>query len=229
MTAHQVGQHRGSALVLRGGDRDTRRAIEQLTGDVTERAVARIGRRQLRIGLGIGDQFLDRRERRVGTGRHDHRRLADKDHRREIALRVVFDILVHQLVGGGLPGRGEQDRVAVRRRARDRGRADIAAGAALVFHDEGLAELLAEIVRETARDHVRGSAGREGDHERHRSGRPRVRAGRRGLRQHGQAQQRSHYRCKFRHVLPLRFYCQPSETYFRQLSVRSGISGNVLR
>ena len=74
---------------------------------------------------------------------------------------------------------GEQQVAAVRRRLCDRGGGQIAAGAGAVFHDERLAELLAQRLRGAARQQIGGAAGREWHHHRHRPARPGLRRRRR--------------------------------------------------
>src|SRR6185312_13519338 len=108
---------------------------------------------------------------------------AHEDHGREVALRIVFYVLVHQFVGRSLSRRREQDRVAVWRRARDIGRANVAGGAALVFNDERLAEFFAQIMRETPCHYIRSGAWRNRNHEGHWTRRPRFGTTWRGLRE----------------------------------------------
>ncbi|MCY1230109.1 hypothetical protein D9M68_754860 [compost metagenome] len=68
-------------------------------------------------------------------------------------------------------GRGDAQRVAVRRGLGQEGGADAAAGAAAVVDHHGLAELLAELVGNDARHDIGGAAGGEGHDQRDRLGR----------------------------------------------------------
>ena len=70
-----------------------------------------------------------------------------------------------------------KQRVAVRRRSRDRLGADIAAGARPVLDDELLAQALRQRLRHQARDDVGGVAGRKADDHVHRPGRIGLRFG----------------------------------------------------
>jgi hypothetical protein len=63
------------------------------------------------------------------------------------------------------------DRVAVGRRGGDLLRGDVAAGAGAVLDDDGLPDVLGELLRNDARRRVGAAAGREAHGERDRMGR----------------------------------------------------------
>ncbi|SPA49127.1 protein of unknown function [Cupriavidus taiwanensis] len=67
-------------------------------------------------------------------------------------------------------GRGDAQRIAVRRGLGQEGGADAAAGTAAVVDHHGLAQLLAELVGDDARDDVGGAACGERHHQRDRLG-----------------------------------------------------------
>ena len=72
---------------------------------------------------------------------HQHvRRIHELGDRRKILERIVGQVLEQRRVDRDR-GRGEQQRVAVGRRARDLAHADVAGGAAAVVDDDALAEL----------------------------------------------------------------------------------------
>ena len=73
--------------------------LQQFSGDMAERAIARITDRDLAgIGLGVIDQLFDVCCREVFLGRDQNRRLADQGNRRQIALRIVGHVFIDQLV-----------------------------------------------------------------------------------------------------------------------------------
>ncbi|MNN56675.1 hypothetical protein D3C81_1716210 [compost metagenome] len=97
--------------------------------------------------LGVGDQHV---------GHHGQQR-----DRGEVLDGVVVQVLVQRGVDRHAIGH-DQDGVAVRLGARHAGRADVAARARAVLHDEGCVELLAHGLAQGAGDAVHGAAGREG-------------------------------------------------------------------
>jgi hypothetical protein len=93
------------------------------------------------MGLGIRDQLGNRLDRQLGVDGQDQRRPVDDpaDHREVIHRMVgqwhVVDILrIAERIG--------MQRVAVRRGARDIGRADCAGTAGAVFDDNRLTDLV---------------------------------------------------------------------------------------
>ncbi len=90
----------------------------------------------------------------------DDRRGREQGDRREIDGGVERKLAVERLIDRERPGRGEQQRVAVRVGLGHRLRAGIATAARPVLHDELLAQLLAELLRQEARHHVDGATRR---------------------------------------------------------------------
>jgi hypothetical protein len=157
------------------GQRNTGRRLQQLRGDVPERALARHADGELAgVGLGVGDHVLQRRERCIGLGGDDQRRVCDQHDRLEILVGIVGHRLVHQPVLRDRARRREQQGVAVRWRLGDHRAADIATSAAAIFNDELLAERVAEHRRDHAGKHVGAAAGWERHHQGDRSGGPRL-------------------------------------------------------
>jgi hypothetical protein len=114
------------------------------------------------------DQVRDgaHRERRV----HDEHQRPDHAarHRREVALGVVWQALEEARIDGQRRIRRDEERIAVGRRLRRRGGADVAARARPVVHDELLLERFAERLRKDARIEVGPAARRRGHDEAHR-------------------------------------------------------------
>ena len=92
----------------------------------------------VRIGAGERDEFLHRFRRQVGLDHEGIGRGGQFANPHEVLGRVIGDLVVERGVDRIGVGR-QQDGVAVRVRARDGTHADIAAGAADVLDDEGLA------------------------------------------------------------------------------------------
>jgi hypothetical protein len=112
-----------------------------------------------RLLFGERDEFGDRTSgQRRGHNQHVGQRNHLRD-RRKIAQRVVRQVLFHDVIDGERARRHEQ-RVAVRRRAGRRLRADDGARAGPVVDDEGLAHRLRESLPEQARDGVGAAARR---------------------------------------------------------------------
>src|SRR5262249_55798087 len=109
------------------------------------------------------------------SSRQHQRVLVDEADRREVLLGIEREIWIERYVGGDLQIVQEQ-RVAVRRRARDPASSDGGAAAAYVLDHEILLELLGKSRREPARDLIRGSAGRIWDDDRDQTARVILRA-----------------------------------------------------
>lgn len=89
-------------------------------------------------------------------------------YRREILQRAIRQLLVQTRVDGQHAGITQQQRVAVRRRARHQFRPDDAAGAAAVIHDNLLAERLLQFQRNNTAHDVRAATGRLRHNKAHR-------------------------------------------------------------
>jgi len=100
----------------------------------------------------------------------------DARDRRKVADEIEVEPVVERRVEG-IAGRGEQQGVAVRRRARDRAGSDVAAGAGSVLDHELLAQPLGEPSADEARSDVGYPAGRIADEETNRPRRIGLRAG----------------------------------------------------
>ncbi len=140
-------------------------------GDLLEEILGRDMRAAADAGRGEGDALALRRfqeigevggriawagDQRLGRGRHDGDR-----------LQVVGGeslVRAQRLVDRHRRG-GDQQRVAVGRRARDRRGGDIAAGAAAIFHDHRPPQSLAQALADEARQRIGDAARREGDDE----------------------------------------------------------------
>ena len=119
--------------------------------------VAGAGRSEIhfaRICFGVGDELGHGMSRKRGRDEHDMRRLHDAADRLDVADEIEAQMLVKRGVDR-ITGVDEEQRVAVRRRGDDGLGPKIAAGAGLVFDDEGLAEM----VRQPLRDQARGDVG----------------------------------------------------------------------
>ncbi len=135
--------------------------------EVADRADARRRGGDLsRIGLGARDQVLDGRALEA-LAQHQHVGAGGQQGDRGPARRVVGHVLVEEAVGGDRAGRGEQQRVAVGRRACHLGGADIAGGAADILHDRRLPPLAAELVGDEPRQRIGAAAGRVGHDDAH--------------------------------------------------------------
>jgi hypothetical protein len=171
-------------------DVDAGSRLEQFGGEMGGRAVARRGIAQLaRFGLGQRHQLGERvhRQRRghrddVGHGRKQ----ADGG---EVTDRVVAQLAEQRQVGAVRRVEADEQGVAVGRRARRGLGADVAAGTALVFDDDGLTELVAQTQGQRARHVVQHAGGRRRHDDAHRL----VRVGR--LRQRRSARRTGQQHC----------------------------------
>ena len=163
LSGQQVGHGGRGAAIRNMRDLDAEAAQQQLHRDVRQRAVAGRGIVQLAgIGLGVGDEALEVRERRR---RMAHQQLGHFRHhgdRHEILLGVERQFRLQRRVDG-VVRRGEQQRVAVGRGLGGRVGCDHAARAAAVLdHERGL-----QIVRHPRGDEPRHQIDRAAGRERH--------------------------------------------------------------
>jgi hypothetical protein len=91
------------------------------------------------IGFGIGDEFGDGLGRERRAGHHDERIAPDGADRRYVTDEIERQMRIERRVDQIRRG-DEKQRVAVGRRAGDRLRGDVGAGAGTVLDDEILAE-----------------------------------------------------------------------------------------
>ena len=111
------------------------------------------------------DELLQILRRKILARHDDGGRMRGRADRDEVARRVVLDVRRQHRRRDMRAHAARQQRVAVGRRGRDPAAADGAAGAADVLDHQRLAEHLAHLVGDDARDHVARTAGREGhDH-----------------------------------------------------------------
>ena len=161
MAGDHVVQRRSGPVIRNVRELDAGQRLEPLHGEVLRAAEA--GRRiveLVRMGLGEGDEAIERRERSlVADGQHIRQRRNDRD--RHEGAWVVRDFPVEALVDHQHGRRGREQRVSVRLRLEDHLGADAAGRAGTVLDDKGLAEALRQLLGHDARDHVRRAAGGE--------------------------------------------------------------------
>ena len=181
-------QRRRAAAIRHVHHVDPGHHLEHLGGDVV--GVAGAGRGVIdlaRVGLGVGDELGNRLGRKRRRDEHARGARARGRDRHDVADEVEVQLVVERRIDG-VAGVDQQQRVAIGRRRDDRLGAEIAAGAALVLDDEGLAEPLGQPLPDQAAGDVGGAARRERHHDAHRPGRIVERHG--GARQRGQRQWR---------------------------------------
>jgi hypothetical protein len=138
--------------------------LEQLAREVARGSVARRSHVDLaRIGLGIGDEFGNRRRRKGGIDHHYVRHVHDRGDRRDVTNEDVTEPLIKRLVNGIIRPDREQG-VTVRRCTHDSLSANGASSARPVLDDERLAEPVRQPVPDQAGDDVgRTAGGKSGD------------------------------------------------------------------
>ena len=161
LSAHGVGKRLADAPIGHGHAGHARCMLELLHHQVVQRANTRRAVVDLaRIGLGVGDEFLQRVHRH--RARHDQYVGSAAEHcdGREILDGVVAEIAFHGRIRGVRCHVADHQRVAVRLRAGGHLRRDRAARAGLVLDHEGLAHRQAQLVGDDARDQVHAAARR---------------------------------------------------------------------
>ena len=139
--------------------------VEELAREVVRGAEAARAEVELaRIGARVGDELGQRAGRYRGMRHHDVRHLRHQRDGREVLDRIVVQLGVQRRADRERR-RDQHDRVAVRRRARRRLRADVAAGAAAVLGHHRLPERSREAVRDQAAEEIGAAARREGQDE----------------------------------------------------------------
>ena len=120
-----------------------------------------------RVRLGIGDELGDGFGRNRGINHHHFGHTHDTRDRRDVADKIVFEVVVERRVDR--VRRGHQEKcVAVRWGTHDRFGADSGAATWAVFYYELLAEPPREPRSDEPRENVRQSAGGCGDDDAHR-------------------------------------------------------------
>ncbi len=142
-------------LYALGADKLVGRQVRHIA--VAGRAVGQLAR----VGLGVGHELLHAVGRHGGVDHQRQRHHRRQRHGRQVAQHVVLHALVQRRAERDGRGVVEQ-RMAVGRRLADQRAADVAVGAGLVVHHHRLAHLLRQLLRQQARHHVGGAAGREG-------------------------------------------------------------------
>ncbi len=158
-------------------DVDAGRHLEELDGEMTDgRRAERSDVDLARIGLRVGDEFLEVLDRKLWAHVQDQRQLGQPRDQRDVAQEIERQRLQRHVDGVGR--RGEEKRVAVGRRTDDGLGADIGAAAGPVVDDHRLAEPLGQPLSHQARNEVGGAAGRIGHDPAHRPRRVALRDGR---------------------------------------------------
>ncbi|MNS79892.1 hypothetical protein D3C72_1135560 [compost metagenome] len=117
-----------------------------------------------RFGAGLADHVGKALAAEAGGGHHQHRRVHHAHHRRHVLLRVVVDV-ADMRVQRQRAGRGEAERIAVRRGLGDGVDADAAAGAGLVLDHHRSAHLHGQLLAQRTGHGIADAAGRVGhDH-----------------------------------------------------------------
>ena len=109
------------------------------------------------------DELLDRLRRRRVRHQQDFADLRHHRNRREVLFAVVGQFGIERRIGG-VARKHHQQRVAVGFGLRDRAGSDGAAGAGAVVDDDGLTELLADVLADQPRQNV-GDASGAGRHD----------------------------------------------------------------
>src|SRR2546423_3641435 len=159
-----VGNRRRKAAVGYMDDEELRFALQKLHGEMRGAPAADRSIRELPgMRTRIGDEALEVAD--IELRHHDQhlRRRSEERDRREILVRVVGQILVEMLCRRDRPINAHEQRVAVGRRLGRGLGADVAARAAAVIDDEGLAERLVQPGGERAADDVGSRSWRKRD------------------------------------------------------------------
>src|SRR5262249_9063968 len=119
------------------------------------------------IGLGMGDELGNRRDRKRWIHLHDMWHAVDARNRRNIANEVVVEFCEQcRMDCGG--STDHEERIAVCRRTHDRLYTDIATTARTVLDDALLTEALRQPMTNEARSNVVNTTGRKWDNDTHR-------------------------------------------------------------
>ena len=167
LTAEQIGKSGAAAFIGHMHDFNLCLTLEHLDREMLRRAIACGCKRDAAgAGLGKGHQFLD--GFRLNTG-IDHKYQRNGAYDRDVREALVDVKRSHRrrqcCIDGVACEGAHQQGVAIGRGTLDGARSDGARGTRAVFHDKGLAQLLAHAQGQGTRHGVGGAAGREGhDH-----------------------------------------------------------------
>ena len=163
LRAGRVGHGLGDALVGYVNELGTGLGLDLLEHDVADRADARSRPADAaRLGLGLRDHVFERLALERGGGHHVDGRVHHRhDGDEVVGLVGQLHQMRHQRDGAD---RGERQRVAVALGARHFTRAHGAARAALVVHDDRLAEVLADLLEQATAHRVGHATGHVGNH-----------------------------------------------------------------
>jgi hypothetical protein len=155
------------------GHLDADHLVHQHAADVrggagAARAVLHLGV----IGSCIGGELAKIARRQVLAREQHLRRVGDQDHRNEIGARIVGRRHVHRLADRVRADRAQGEHVAVDVGVGDAQRAGDPAAARNVLDDHLLAQHLAEVGLQVARETIERAARRERNDHRHGPGRP---------------------------------------------------------
>jgi len=123
------------------------------------------------MGLGEGDERFNRIDPELGMDDQDEVGARRQRDRREALDRIERQLAVEEGIEVERAAAGGQQRVAVRRGARDRGGGDVAVGAGPVLDHDGLTEPSRQFLADRAGDGVDRAAGRDRHHDVNRLGR----------------------------------------------------------
>ncbi len=194
MAGHEIRHRERVAAVRHPHDVDAGALLDRLPHDVAGAVAGPIGQ-LARLGLGERHQFGHRRCLDVEIDGDEGRKIPDARDRREVLDRIVGHALVERDRRMRRVG-GEQQRVAVGMRVRDRVCCDHPVGTRLVLDHEGMPERLLQILRDQARRRVGLAARRERRHDRH--GARRIRFGPRGRSRQRRGRRRRHQHARRR-------------------------------
>jgi hypothetical protein len=162
LACKEIGHCGAGSLIRNVQDVDACTFLQKLHRQVVDGSLAR-GRIVERARLRLGERYelpdVFRRQRRMHD--EDQRRHGHQRHRGEVLDRIIGEVA--RQVGGdrARPRIALQNRVSVRRCARDDFGGERAARAAAIIHDHLVAEALRQLLRDDAPDDVVGAAHRE--------------------------------------------------------------------
>ena len=133
--------------------------VEHFTNDVLRRS--RAGRRKRQIaGFCLGNDVLDAGQPRLGIDRNHERRIGNRRDSREVGVGLVRQFRIQRRRNHQWAAGGDQKRIAVGLGLGHIVGANIAARAALVFDDDGLAQHALQLRCQQARQQVGRAARR---------------------------------------------------------------------